>query len=75
MTQTTENDDLELWRAVTDTVKPLSSKTPAKKAAHVSLRKKLTVDVKPVRHTPDFDYSVTEKLTEGDIHAMDKKTG
>lgn len=75
MTQTTENDDLELWRAVTDTVKPLSSKTPAKKAAHVSLRKKLTVDVKPVRHTPDFDYSVTEKLSEGDIHAMDKKTG
>ena len=66
---------MELWRAVTDTVKPLSSKTPAKKAAHVSLRKKLTVDVKPVRHTPDFDYSVTEKLTEGDIHAMDKKTG
>lgn len=72
---TKENDDQTLWKAVTETVKPLDSKIPAKKAEHVSLRKKLTVEVQPVRHSPDFDYAVCDPLIEGDLHAMDKKTG
>lgn len=72
---TTDNSDLDLWKAVTQTVRPLKSKTPAQKAEHISLRKKLTVDVKPVRHSPNLDYSITDPLKEGDIHAMDKKTG
>ena len=38
-----DNDDQALWKAVTETVKPLNSKIPAKKAEHVSLRKKLTI--------------------------------
>ena len=70
-----ENDDQALWKAVTETVKPLDSKTPAKKAEHVSLRKKLTLDVHPSRHSPDLDYAICDPLTEGDLHAMDKKTG
>ncbi len=70
-----KNDDESLWKAVTDTVRPLNSKTPAKKAEHVSLRKKLTIDVQPFRHNPDFDYTVCDRLIEGDLHAMDKKTG
>ncbi len=70
-----DNGDLDLWKAVTETVRPLKAKTPAKKAEHVSLRKKLTVDVKPVRHSPNLDYGITDVLSEGDIHAMDKKTG
>ena len=69
------NEDMKLWNAVTETVKPLDSKTPAKKAEHVSLRKKLTLEVRPSRHSPDFDYTVCDPLTEGDLHAMDKKTG
>ena len=72
---TEKNDDETLWKAVTETVKPLDSKTPAKKAEHVSLRKKLTIDVHPSRHSPDFDYSVSAPLIEGDFHAMDRKTG
>lgn len=72
---TEKNDDEALWKAVTETVKPLDSKIPAKKAEHVSLRKKLTIDVHPSRHSPDFDYSVCTPLIEGDFHAMDKKTG
>ena len=70
-----ENDDQALWKAVTETVKPLGSKIPAKEAEHVSLRKKLTIDVSPSRHSPDFDYTVSTPLIEGDFHAMDKKTG
>lgn len=70
-----DNNDLALWKAITETVKPLNSKLPAKKAEHVSLRKKLTVNVQPVRHDPDFNYAVCDPLIEGDIHAMDKKTG
>ena len=70
-----EKEDQALWKAVTDTVKPLDSKTPAKKAEHVSLRKKLTVEVRPPRSVPEFDYSICDPLTEGDLHAMDKKTG
>jgi len=72
---TEKNDDEALWKAVTETVKPLDSKIPAKKAEHVSLRKKLTIDVHPSRHSPDFDYTVCDPLTEGDLRAMDKKTG
>lgn len=72
---TEKNDDEALWKAVTDTVRPLNSKTPAKKAEHVSLRKKLTIDVQPSRYSPDFDYAICDPLTEGDLHAMDKKTG
>ena len=72
---TDENDDQALWKAVTDTVKPLGSKGPAKKAEYVSLRKKLTLDVHPSRHSPDFDYTVCDPLIQGDFHAMDKKTG
>jgi len=53
-----DNDDQALWKAVTETVKPLNSKMPAKKAEYVSLRKKLTVDVRPSSHSPDFDYAV-----------------
>lgn len=70
-----DNGDLDLWKAVTETVRPLKSKTPAKKAEHVSLRKKLTVDVKPVRHAPNLDYAVTDVLSEGDIRFTDKNTG
>jgi len=70
-----DNDDQALWKAVTETVKPLNSKMPAKKAEYVSLRKKLTVDVRPSRHSPDFDYALCDPLHEGDLHAMDKKTG
>jgi len=69
------NDDQALWKAVTETVRSLDSKIPAKKAEHVSLRKKLTVEVQPIRHSPDFDYTVCDPLHEGDLHAMDKKTG
>lgn len=72
---TDKNDDEALWKAVTETVKPLNSKVPAKKAEHVSLRKKLTIDVQPSRHSPDFDYTVCDPLTEGDLHAMDRRTG
>lgn len=70
-----KNDDQALWKAVTETVKPLGSKVPAKEAEHVSLRKKLTIDVRPSRHSPDFDYTVCDPLIQGDLHAMDKKTG
>ena len=70
-----ETDDRALWKAVTETVRPLNSKTPAKKAEHISLRKKLTVEVRPSRHSPDFDYTVCTPLIEGDLRAMDKKTG
>ena len=68
-------DDLVLWKAVTETVKPLDSKVPAKKAKHISLRKKLTIDVHPSRRSPDFDYTVCDPLTEGDLRAMDRRTG
>ena len=70
-----ENDDQALWKAVTETVRPLGSKTPAKKAEHVSLRKKLTLDVQPSRHSPDLDFTLCTPLIEGDLHAMDRKTG
>ncbi|MBR4126998.1 MAG: Smr/MutS family protein [Alphaproteobacteria bacterium] len=72
---TDKNDDEALWKAVTDTVRPLNSKTPAKKSEHVSLRKKLTIDFQPSRHSPDFNYAVCDPLIQGDLHAMDKKTG
>lgn len=70
-----KDDDESLWKAVAETVRPLDSKIPAKKAEFISLRKKLTVDVQPSRHSPDFDYTLCDPLNEGDLHAMDKKTG
>lgn len=68
-------DDIALWRAVAETVRPLNSKKAVKKAGYVSLKKKLTVEVRPVRHEPDLDYSTFEELDAGDIHNMDRKTG
>ena len=69
-------DDMDLWNALIETVKPLNSKKPfVKKNTHISLRKKLTLDVKPLRQDLFLDYSVNDVLNEGDIHAMDRKTG
>lgn len=50
-------------------------KNARKKSRACFFAQKLTVDVKPVRHSPNLDYGITDVLSEGDIHAMDKKTG
>lgn len=71
-----DEKDTELWKAVTDTVKPLNSREKPKEPKHISLTKKLSVQVKPLRrHAPNLDYSNTDELEQGDIHAMDKKNG
>lgn len=69
-------EDLELWKAVSDTVKPLSSKKSpsAYKAKYVSLRKKLTVKAIHCVHDVDLDLTVRNELKAGDVRSMDKST-
>lgn len=68
------NDD-DLWHAVAETVKPLNSKKAASKPKTVSLEKKLTLTIKPLRKTPDLDYSTYKDLEAGNIDSLDKKNG
>ena len=69
-------EDLELWKAVSDTVKPLSSKKSpsAYKAKYVSLKKKLTVKAIHCVHDVDLDLTVRNELKAGDVRSMDKST-
>lgn len=69
-------EDDDLWKAVTDTVKPLSSRESpfSFKAKHVSLKKKLTVKAEHRAHETEFDFSTFKELEAGDVHAMDKST-
>ena len=45
-------EDSDLWQAVADTVRPLGSKQPQPKAKMVSVSKKLTLKIKPLRQEP-----------------------
>ncbi len=70
------DDDLNLWKAVAETVRPLTSKkAPSSyKAKYVSLKKKLTVKAEHSAHDVDLDLSIRKELKAGDVQAMDKST-
>lgn len=71
-----EEDDTELWRAVSETVRPLkSNRVPAAiKAKYVSRTKKLNVSVQRPTRDPVVDFSTFQNLEAGDVHNMDRNT-
>lgn len=71
-----DDEDLSLWKAVSETVKPLSSKkSPSEyQPKYVSLKKKLTVKAEHTVHDAAVDFSSFKELKAGDVQAMDKST-
>ncbi len=67
--------DDDLWQAVVKTVKPLGSKKNPEKAENISLEKKLSLNIKPLRRDPDLDVKTYAPLEAGDISALDRKNG
>lgn len=68
-------EDSDLWQAVADTVRPLGSKQPQPKAKTVSVSKKLTLKIKPLRQEPQEDFTKYKELEAGDIEFLDRKNG